>query len=175
MRTTGVVSALLLVILLEVALVMSPNPTIQRAGATEPGLDAVDRQSIQVAQQASVHAIDTTLADERFDSWLRRIVGPEAAISWESNDCGEQTGSPADSARDIPVCAQALVEWTDSSKAYVWLAVGTMKTGISKEPPVLFWADVESGDSAWECRTLGRLARLIARKGYAATAPAASR
>jgi hypothetical protein len=43
-----------------------------------------------------VGTIEAKMPRVTFEAWLRDLVGDKPAITWEVNDCGEQTGSPAD-------------------------------------------------------------------------------
>src|ERR1700730_8140719 len=72
-------------------------------GQTNPRV----RKMIAYVKRITASELDSKLTAEPFGRWLTRIAGPDAAIAWEVNDCGEQTGSPADRLRDIPVCVQA--------------------------------------------------------------------
>ena len=118
------------------------NPPVPEPSTVILSYDLLETKAIQAARRSSVHAIDTTLADERFDEWFGRIVGPQAKVSWEMNDCGEQSGSPNDSDIVIPTCVQAQAEW-ENSTALVWLMVGTEETGINLDAPEIFYWEVD--------------------------------
>ena len=101
--------------------------------------------TIDAIQHISVRAIDSTQTEIRFDRWFWNAVGADAWVSWEVNDCGEQTGSPADSAREYPICVQAMAEWKDGRKAYLWIAVGSGNEVRGK--PELAYASAGLGDN----------------------------
>jgi hypothetical protein len=114
--------------------------------------------AVAAASRASVHSIDSTLSDIRFDRWFRDLVGTDARISWDANDCGEGTGSPADSENQIPLCAEARAEWNYGS-AFIWLMVGTGKRGIDVNPPEIFYWEADTlrlGESGYRLSDFGR-------------------
>src|SRR5438309_11974924 len=82
-----------------------------------------NREIIAYAKRINVCRLDPRLPRQRFDRWFKEIVGPSAKIEWEVNDCGEQTGSPADKGRDFPFCAQAEATLPDGRKAGVMSSV----------------------------------------------------
>ena len=148
MKCTPQAVTLGLLLATNVALFLSPLRISSAAAASDDDPDGYAREeslAVAAASRASVHSIDSTLPDIRFDSWFRNLVGPDARVSWEANDCGEGTGSPADSENQIPLCAEARAEWRNGA-AYVWLMVGTGKRGVvDVAPPEVFY---------WEADTL---------------------
>jgi len=65
------------------------------------------------------------------ERWFLALVGPKARVSWEVNDCGEACGCPADSGRDLPVCAQVSAKLENGDVATVSISVGTNEQGVS--------------------------------------------
>lgn len=97
----------------------------------QAGTQARDASAIAAAKKASVHRMDPALPDRPLEKWLREVAGPQARITWEVNDCGEQTGNPeADKGRDFPMCAEAQVRLKEKATLYVSVSVGTFKTGV---------------------------------------------
>lgn len=92
------------------------------------------------ARELSVHSIDGTLAStQSLDRWLReRARG--GAVAWEANDCGEQTGNPATTPEDFPVCAEASFVNCAGEKSDIAIAVGTARGGIGRGTAAVFWA-----------------------------------
>lgn len=88
-----------------------------------------DAAAIKFAQATLVSNIEKGMPKMRFDSWFRQTVGPNMKITWEVNDCGEQTGTPADRGRDFPMCVEAMADSLDVHVS-VALGVGTFKRGI---------------------------------------------
>jgi hypothetical protein len=100
------------------------------AGVPQAATQARDAEAIAAAKNASVRRMDPSLPDKPLEKWLREVVGRQARITWEVNDCGEQTGNPeADKGRDFPMCAEAQVTLQRKRKLYVAFSVGTLKTG----------------------------------------------
>ncbi|TMQ57459.1 MAG: hypothetical protein E6K75_06945 [Candidatus Eisenbacteria bacterium] len=125
-----------------------PAPASAPADTAAPaGADTLsfEKRTIDAIQHISVRAIDSTQTEIRFDRWFWNAVGADAWVSWEVNDCGEQTGSPADSAREYPICVQAMAEWKDGRKAYLWIAVGSGNEVRGK--PELAYASAGLGDN----------------------------
>jgi hypothetical protein len=86
--------------------------------------------AIRAARQVMVQAIDPALPRLSFDEWLRQIIGSDAPVTWESNDCGEQTGNPAvDRGRDFPVCVEARVDLAAGRTLRISFMVGTLEKG----------------------------------------------
>ena len=113
------------------------------------GLPARDAQAIAAAKNTSVHRMEASLPDTAFAAWLRSLVGPRAAIKWEVNDCGEQTGNPsADKGRDFPMCAEAQVALGGKRTLSVSLSVGTLKTGVKAGPARFFYAVIVQPDGS---------------------------
>ncbi len=91
-------------------------------------------------------------------------MGPLAEIRWEANDCGEQTGGPADKARVLPVCAQAEALLSDGRKVIVTIAVGTMKKGLTRVPGGVYYSVEEQGDKVDTIKRLGDLPEMLRSK-----------
>jgi len=95
---------------------------------------ARDARATAAAKNTSVHRLDPSLPEKSLAKWLREVVGPQAPIAWEVNDCGEQTGNPeADKRRDFPICVEAQVTLQQKSKLSVSVSVGTFKTGVQRD------------------------------------------
>ncbi len=106
------------------------------------------------AKAADVSRIDSTLAPQRFDAWLRELVGPGAAIHWETNDCGESGNAPADV---LPVCVEADAHPRGGGRITISLAVGDTERGIVGVPEC-FYAEIDSLGPAIGADALGALA-----------------
>ncbi len=96
-----------------------------------------DEKTIAVARQVPVSELDPKLPKQAFGVWLEKLVAP-AKVEWEVNDCGEQSGTPADQGRDFPMCVEANAELSSGAKVTVSVAVGTVNKGISGKPGVFF-------------------------------------
>jgi len=123
-------------------------------------LATTEAEFVRAGRRVSVHAIDSTLAPRRFDDWVRAVAGKGATIAWEANDCGEATGTAADTAYDMPVCVEAEARRPDGRVIHVAVGIGTGRAGIAG-PPELWWAQVDSAGATREYRSLGALARAL--------------
>ena len=118
-----------------------------REGAHSEPAPAGDRGFLDAGRNASVHAMDSTLADARFEDWIQGTLGSDVPVRWEENDCGEASGSPADSARDLPVCAEASATISGGRELVLRLVTGTASRGVVP-PPELYFAEVDGPDSS---------------------------
>lgn len=119
--------------------------------------------AIELARSVSVHDLDDALPRESLEAWLRRFVGPDAPLRWELNDCGEQTGGPADRGRVFPKCAGVTVELPNDRRLLLLVVVGTWANDTLRPAP-LFHSAVVSGPGASEAtwaKTLGQVPSLI--------------
>lgn len=100
----------------------------------QAGAQARDARAIAAAKNTSVHRLDSSLPDKTLANWLQDVVGHQTPITWEVNDCGEQTGNPeSDKGRDFPMCAEAQATLRGKRKLYVAFSVGTFKTGVQAD------------------------------------------
>jgi hypothetical protein len=132
-------------------LVSSPAPTPE------------DAAYLRAGSEAPVRLLDKTLGDEPVGVWIARIFGSGVPVRWELNDCGETSGSPADSGRDIPVCAQASVVLSGGRELYIWIAVGTSERGVVG-PPEFAYAGVEGPDTSLWFPNLSDVERFVERE-----------
>jgi hypothetical protein len=115
--------------------------------------NAFDENSLAIekAKSADVHQLDASLPSEKFQVWLRSLVG-DRTIVWEISDCGEQSGNPeADKGRDFPLCVEVTVVLSEKRTLFVNLALGTFGTGISKDPAQFSFAVIRepNGSQTW--------------------------
>ncbi len=103
---------------------------------------ARDRKLIAAAKAISASELDPKLPRETLEHFLELQAAKTCTpmkqqcfkLIWEVNDCGEQTGSPADRARDFPMCVQATAELTHKQPFVVSVVMGTFKRGIVGRP-----------------------------------------
>ena len=113
---------------------------------------------VAYAKALRVSAIDATLSSRTtLGEWVAsRAQG--GLITWESNDCGEQTGNPATTPHDFPICAEAQFKTCAGLAASISVAVGTFRRGIRSHPS-LFWAQVEDAAGSADVSTLSAFER----------------
>jgi len=125
--------------------------------------DRYEKRAIAYAKRLFVSQLETGLPTQRFADWFSDTVGSQAKIKWEVNDCGEQTGTPADTGRAFPSCVEASAELNDGRTAVVRIAVGTFKKGISG-PAAINYCVVEDPTGIRDVKNLGDLPRVLAQK-----------
>jgi hypothetical protein len=129
----------------------------------QAGAQARDARAVAAAKNASVHRMDNALPDRPLEKWLREVVGQQAGITWEVNDCGEQTGNPElDKDRDFPICVEAQVRLKPKSTLYVSFSVGTLKTGVRSGSVRFAYAVVEQpGGRSLSIRKLSQVPEAV--------------
>jgi hypothetical protein len=110
------------------------SPSSSKAPPRQP-----DEVVILAAKRADVQEIDPKIDPKQprleLEAWLRRVLGPQPRMTWEVNDCGEQSGNPAiDKGRDFPMCVEIHVALADKRDLYVSIMLGTFATGLSGRP-----------------------------------------
>ena len=115
---------------------------------------------VAYAKAVQVSAIDAALPPGlTLAEWIAaRAQG--GLVTWESNDCGEQTGDPVTTPSDFPICAEAQFKTCAGLAASLSVVVGTFRRGIGSRPG-LFWAQVGGVHGSVDKSTLSAL-------GYAA-------
>lgn len=121
---------------------------------------ATDHAYVDAAKPTSVHTLDAALPGVPLEDWLGTLA-PGAAVSWEVNDCGEQTGTTADAGRDLPVCAEARLPLPGEAVVHIQVGVGSVLRGVSDERG-LYGIFVQRGREIHSFQTLSELARSIA-------------
>jgi hypothetical protein len=122
-------------------------------------MQSKEEQTIQRVQRLDVSTLDPKLPKRQFANWLAGIVGPQAEVSWEMNDCGEQTGGGQD-ARDIPTCVQAETTTSAGWNVVIMIHIGTVKRGASTTP-VVKDAFIQRADQSFSSHSLSELAQLL--------------
>lgn len=135
------IPVILVLALLLVPQARPPHKTAP-AGKAAPTLE---QRVVAAVQKLSAKSLDPELPDQPFAEWFQSVVGKDAKVEWESNDCGEQTGDPKTTPADFPICGQASAKLSRARTVTVMVAVGSYKQGISGAPKVFFVGiDVEA-------------------------------
>ena len=129
------------------------------AVAQPPGEEPSEEAFIEAAQNASVQQFDPTLPAVSMLDWVNALAMPPSQATWEVNDCGEQTGAPADMERDFPVCVEAVFLVAPETRAHASIIVGTFQQGVVGHPG-LFQLSVERGGAYQEVGKLSELGLL---------------
>ncbi len=123
----------------------SPDSKLEQA--------AITRAKATLVSQLQPGAPKVTL-----EYYLQTQTGGGAKIKWEMNDCGEQTGDPADrNIVDPPTCVEADVEPARGGKLTVFIAVGSAKTGIKGKPKVFYISFKDAKGTVKELRRLSQI------------------
>jgi PQQ-like domain len=101
-----------------------------------------DAAAINFAKTAIVRDLDATLPRITIEAWLRELLGAQIEMKWSVNDCGEQTGNPADRGRDFPLCAEVDMPLSGDRKLGVLLMVGSRYKGLNPDRPQFRYAYV---------------------------------
>ncbi len=129
------------------------SSTGEPSGFQQPAED----RAIEHVKHMPVSKLDSALPDVMFAAWFERIVGKDAKVRWEMNDCGEQTADPKiDRQNDAPVCVGAYADMPDGRKVVVLLNVGTVRKGAGDAARV-FDAYLEVGGKQQQAKRLHNL------------------
>jgi hypothetical protein len=110
------------------------------ASAVAPRLDWED-EAIARVKHMDVHELDPALDNAEFRYWFATsIAAPGSDVSYEMNDCGEQTGGPADAGRDIPLCVEARALTRRGTRISLSILVGNNSRGVLEGEPGLYSA-----------------------------------
>ena len=117
------------------------------------------RKMIALTRQIDVSQLDSSLPGQRLDAWLKSVTGPQVTLTWEANDCGEQTGGDRQPNRDFPQCAGIQGHLLDGRAVAIEIAVGTLRKGIWG-PPVFYSGYIKDSDEI-NLEKLGDLPKAI--------------
>ncbi len=121
---------------------------------------ALEKRAVATVQQVMVSQLDSQLPERSFSLWFNQVVGSQAGVNWQLNDCGEQTGNASDRERDLPYCVEVVAITPNERKAFVNILVGSTKRGIG-EKPKLYFAVVEYKGEFYTAKRLSELPDLL--------------
>jgi hypothetical protein len=122
----------------------------------------LEQRAIRIARAVPASHLEPGLPNQPLEKWLAAAL-PGAAIKWEANDCGEQSGDPAtDRARDIPMCVDAIASFAGGRLAIVTIAMGSFHKGIARTPK-LGWVNLGPPDRLTPIPRLGGLPAAVRR------------
>src|SRR6185312_2333801 len=93
-----------------------------------------ERDVLAYGKRLNVSRIDSHLRSERYAAWLARTLGPDATITWSSDDCGEGGGGY----EDVPLCITAEAQLRPRGRVILSVAVGSVKAGLRGNPAFFF-------------------------------------
>jgi len=136
-------------------------PIALLAGSVPVQAQVSEAEGLKFAKKISTAELDAGLKSEPFGDWIAEVAGAQAGLTWEMNDCGEQTGDPAtDNKRDIPVCVSVDAELPDRRNIAAMILVGTRERGLAGKPAIydLYWAE---GTMVHRLRRLNELPAVV--------------
>jgi len=113
-------------------------------------------QAITRVRQLNISFLDSALQGRTFASWLQKLVGPRAGITWQLTECGAAPGSTG----ELQACVEMSAILPDERKVVILTWVGSFKRGIYGEPRVQF-AVVESNGELFEASRLRDLPQML--------------
>ncbi len=117
-----------------------------------------DEATIAKVKNTPVSQLQPGMQKVSLEYYLQTQSGAGATIKWEVNDCGEQTGDPADrNIADPPICVEADVTNQRGATAYLFIAIGTAKTGVKGKPKVFSISFKDSKGNTKELRRIGQI------------------
>jgi hypothetical protein len=102
--------------------------------ALAAGTEPAEQDVLAYAKRLNVNQIDSRLGSERYQDWLRRTLGPNATITWGSDDCGEGGGHY----ENVPLCFTAEARLRPQGRLSLSVAVGTAQGGLGGTPVLWF-------------------------------------
>ena len=144
--------------------VVDPAPEPAQTGPPAPRQP--DAVVIEAARKTIAQDIDPKLPKATFEAWLRSVVGAQPAMTWEVNDCGEQTGNPAlDRGRDFPMCVEIHVPLAPKRDLYLSLLMGTFAKGLGSGKPAFHHGSLNTPDGkSQDVRAPSDLPALLVKK-----------
>ncbi len=105
-----------------------------------------EKRAVTGAQSVFASQLDAKLPTRPFADWFRQVVGPQAGVTWQLNECGEHPSILISQGRDLPACAEVNALLPDERKVVVMIQVGTFKKGIIGIPEFFFAAIEQRGE-----------------------------
>jgi TonB family protein len=115
-----------------------------------------EKQAVIGAQTVLASDLDADLPSRTFEDWFREVVGAEAGVTWQLNECGEDPDILIAQGRDLPACAEVDALLPDNRKVMVMIQVGTFKKGITGRPE-FFHAAIELRGELYQVDRLHQL------------------
>lgn len=121
--------------------------------------ESLEDKAITLVKNIDAVELDSELPKQPFAIWFGKIVGANAQTLWETNDCGEQSGTSADIGRDFPLCVEVDATLSDGRQVGIMIAVGTFEKGVGK--PQVFWAFIKQKEHLYDVPRLRELQKMI--------------
>ena len=105
-----------------------------------------EKRAVANAQKILASELDAELPQSPFGDWFRQLVGQQAGVNWQLNECGEQPGQLVAQRRDLLACAEVDALLPDGRKVVVMIEVGTFNKGIAEVPSFSHAAIEQQGE-----------------------------
>jgi len=105
-----------------------------------------EKRAVAIAQRVLASELDSELPSNPFADWFRLLVGPQAGVNWQLNECGEQPGLIPAEHRELLACAEVDALLADGRKVVVMIEVGTFNKGINGVPSFSHAAIEQQGE-----------------------------
>jgi len=105
-----------------------------------------EKLAVASAQKVLASELDAELPSHPFARWFRQLVGPQAGVTWQLNECGNQPSLLLVQGRDLPACAEVDALLPDGRKVVVMIEVGTFNKGITGIPSFAHAAIEQEGE-----------------------------
>src|SRR5262245_32273578 len=115
-----------------------------------------EKQAVIGAQTVLASNLNAALPSSPFEDWFREVVGSEAGVTWQLNECGDDPAMLITQGRDLPACAEVDALLPDNRKVVVMIQVGTFKKGFSGQPE-FFHAAIELRGELYQVERLHQL------------------
>ena len=115
-----------------------------------------EKQAVIGAQTVLASNLDAALPSSPFEDWFREVVGSEAGVTWQLNECGDDPAMLITQGRDLPACAEVDALLPDNRKVVVMIQIGTFKKGFSGQPE-FFHAAIELRGELYQVERLHQL------------------
>ncbi len=117
-----------------------------------------EQEAIAKVKNTPVSQLQPGMPKVALEYYLQTQSGKDAKIKWETNDCGESTGDPADrNIADPPTCVEADITNAHGDTAFLFIAIGTAKTGIKGKPKVFSISFKDAQGKTQELRRIGQI------------------
>jgi hypothetical protein len=127
-----------------------------------PSANKQEKVAIERTKNQLVSSFDRSLPKVTLEFFLKCESGG-APITWDVNDCEEETGDPAtDQGREFPICVEADFD-KDHAAVSLLISLGTSKKGLFGVPALFSVSIIEQNGTSRPVRHLSDLPKELHR------------
>ena len=141
---------------------LPPQSTSQGGVAAEEvqkHRSAQDEETVKRGKAVPASTLDASLPHQALGDWIAQTAGASARVRWEANHCDQERTQD-----ELPVCAQANVEFSEGTKFQALLLMGSQPlkphAPVQYGEPSLMWAVYQKPEAAMSPAPLGALQRI---------------